>query len=407
MNNVDNLKEEVNSLIVNNEKIVKIKKHQSFNESNLMTLPFISLKRKQVPEINRTWIRDGKEVGLKVKGSVTYGCPTIYELDVIMALFRIQSKNMDNQLVVLNQQTLDEQGEIINQTNKVTNLPKVINFTYRGLAKEMGYKQWGDSAKKRLEKSILCLNECTIYSTLAIRDQEKGEYIIDFDGVESSRIFKNYKSYSISKYKKAEKDLLDPKKVIEYQSIEIDDFFFSNLCNNFFKLYDYDTYIKLRMSISKKLLLILTQWSHGSEKYINIQTLYDYIGLDNDDEKEERYNYTQLKKALNELVDIGFIQCHETTTKGVKFIFNATSKIKEKGLDKYANDNDIVVRLREIGVEYEDITKFCRLDTMGYIAGLLRYVDYRHKKGLVDNIKKFTLKGLPYDRYDVKEFMVE
>ena len=66
---------------------------------------------------------------------------------------------------------------------------------------------------ERLEKSILCLNECTIYSTLAIRDQEVGEYVIDFDGCESSRILKNYKSYSVSKRKMANKKLLDPAKI--------------------------------------------------------------------------------------------------------------------------------------------------------------------------------------------------
>lgn len=406
MDNVDNSLEVSKHEVLTCEKVVNIKKHQSFNESNLMTLPFISLKRTRVIEINRTWIRDGEEVSLKVKGS-TYGCPTIYELDVIMALLRIQSKNMDNKLVVLNEKTVDKDGDIVEQTNKVTNIPKVINFTYRGLAKEMGLKGWGKATKERLERSVECLNECTIYSTRAVRNQKLGEYVIDFNGMKSSRIFKNYKSYSIKQYKQAKKKLLDPTKVEEHQSIEIDDFFYENLCNNFFKIYDYDTYRKLKMSISKKLLLILTQWSHGYEKYINIQTLYDYIGLDSNTEKEERYNYAQLRKALNELVDVNFIQSFNATTKGVNFIFNTTSKIKDKNLDKYLNSNDIFGRLREIGVDYDDINKYCRLDTVGYISALLRYVDYKEKRGEIKDILKFTLKGLPYERYDVSDFIVE
>lgn len=403
VNNVDNCTNNTNLEVLTSEKILKIKENQGFNESNLMTLPFISLKRAKTYEINRTWIRDGKEIGLKVKGS-THGCPTIYELDVIMALFRIQSKNVDNKLVVLSQKTLDKEGEIINQTNKVTNLSKVINFTYRGLAREMGLKGWGNATKKRLEKSIECLNECTVYSTLAIRDQEQGEYIIDFEGVESSRIFKNYKSYSVTKFKKANKELLSPNEVEEAQSIEIDDFFFKNITNNFFKVYDYEAYRSLKMAISKKLLLILTQWSHGNEKYITTRTLYDYIGLDGESEKECRYNYAQLKKAMQELKDINFIQGYIASTNGVNFVFNTTRRIDEKGLNKYTNDNECVGRLREIGVSYEDITKYCRLDTMGYISALLRYVDYKEKKGQVKDILKFTLKGLPFERYDIGEF---
>ena len=259
-------------------------------------------------------------------------------------------------------------------------MSKTIHFTYRGLAKEMGLKGFGKTTKDRLEKSILCLNECTIYSTLAIRDQEQGEYIVDFDGIESSRILKNYKSYNITKWKKANKKLLDPTKVEEFQSIEIDDFFFKNLCNNFLKLYDYSIYKQLKSSIAKKLQLILTQWSHGNEKYI--------------------------KKALDELKGVKFIQDYNLINEGVNLVFNTTGLIKEKGLNKYTTDEEIICRLREIGVSYDDITKHCRLDTMGYVGALLRYVDYRHKKGYVDDIFKFTIKGLPYGVYDVEEFIV-
>lgn len=406
VNNVDNSSNLPKPVNLKDKRIIKIKSNQSFNESNLMTLPFISLKREKVFEINRTWIRDGKEVGLKVKAT-DLGCPTIYELDVIMALFRILARSMDNEIVVLSEKETDDENNITKDTKTVTNLKKVINFTYRGLAREIGLKGFGKSTKVRLEKSIRCLNECTIYSTLAIRDKELGEYIVDFNGLESSRIFKNYKSYSITNFKKADKTLLDPNKVEDYQSIEIDDFFFNNMCNNYFKIYDHDKYKQLTQSIAKKLLLILTQWSHGYEKNINMQTLYDHIGLEVNNKDDEYYYNKQLKKALDELVLVEFIQGYNINSSGVNFIFNATRKISAKGLDKYINDNEIVARLRAIGVEYEDITKYCRLDTMGYISALLRYIDYRHEKGYVKDIKKFTLKGLPFERYEVDDFMVE
>lgn len=388
-------------------KVINVKQSQSFNESNLMTLPFISLKRKRVPEIQRIWVRDGKEVALKVVGGSKYLCPTIYELDVLMALFKIHSKNMDNKIEVLTDKTINEEGEVLTSKHMVSNMPQKINFTYRGLAKEMGLSGFGKATKERLEKSILCLNECTLYSVLAIRDQEIGEYIIDFDGCESSRILKNYRSYSVSKRKIANKKLLDPTKIEEYQSIEIDDFFYKNLCNNFLKIYDYDIYKSLKSSVAKKLQLILTQWSKGYEKYIKMQTLCDYIGLDYNTKEEVYYSNKQLKIALEELKSIGFIQEYIFINEGVTLVFNTTSREKAKYLDRYTTDEEIVVRLREIGIDYNDITEYCRLDTMPYVAALLRYIDDRIQKGLVDDVKKYTGKGLPYGRYDVDEYMVK
>lgn len=382
---------------IQEDRIISIKSSQSFNESNLMTLPFISLKREKVYEIERKWERNGKEVGLKVVGTKQHGCPTIYELDVLMGLLKILAKNMDNKIVVSN----------TNNVMKVTNMPKVINFTYKKLAKEMGLKGWGKSTKQRLEKSIKCLNECTIYSTLAIRDNQLGEYIVDFNGLESSRILKNYKSYNVNNFRLMNKDLLDPTKVEEYQSVEIDDFFFHNMCNNYFKLYDYDKYKKLTKSIAKKLLLILTQWSHGFEKYINYTTLYDYIGIEVTDKKSEYYYKREIKKALDELVEIKFINHYDLTSDGVNFVFNATRKIKARNLDKYTTDIEVVARLRELGVEYEDINKYVTEDTMQYIAGLLRYVDYRISMGNVDNPRKFIYGGLSFGSYDIQDFIAK
>lgn len=391
MNNVEN----ISDVAKTNEKTITIKSNQSFNESNLMTLPFISLKREKVYEIERKWDRNGQEVGLKVVGTNQHGCPTIYELDVLMALLKILSKSMDNKIVVLNE----------NNSHQVTNMPKVINFTYRKLAKEMGLKGWGKATKQRLEKSIKCLNECTIYSTLSIRDGKLGEYIVDFDGLESSRILKNYKSYNVNNFRLMNKALLNPDEVEEYQSVEIDDFFFNNMCNNYFKLYDYDKYKKLKRSISKKLLLILTQWSHGYQKYINFTTLFDYIGIEVVDKKSEYYYKNEIKKSLNELVEIKFINTFEIRAEGVNFIFNTTRKIKANGLDKYTTDLEIIARLREIGVSYDDITLYMNDDTKQYIAGLLRYVDDRQSLGYVQDVLKFTIKGLPYQSYDVDDYI--
>lgn len=373
-------------------KVIIIKSNQGFNESNLMTLPIFSLKRKKVSKIERTWIKDNEEIGLTVIGSGDKGCPTIYELDVLMALFKLLLKSIDSNLV-------------ISSDNKVQNMPKVINFTYRKLAEEMGISKFGGKTKERLEKSIKCLTESTIYSNFSFRNQEKGEYIETFNGEQSCRILKNYKSYSVKKYLKQDKKLLSPKDIERVQSVEIDDFFFNNMCNNYFKLYDYSKYIRLTKGISKKLLLILTQWSHSYEKYINMQTLYDYIGLEVNTTQDEYYYNKLIKEALEELKTVKFIENYNFENgKGILFSFNATVKNNKLGLNKYTTTNETIGRLREIGIDYDDIVKYCRLDTMDYISALLRYIDDKESKGEIKDVKLFTLKGLPYERYDVKKY---
>lgn len=388
MNYVDNS----NAKIETAEKLIKIKPFQGLNESNLMTLPFISLKRKKEPVLIRKWIKGNQEVGLRVVGGEK-GCPTMYDLDVLLALFRLLIKSIDNQYVL--------------KDNKV-DFPKKINFTYRKLAKEMGFKNFGSGIKERLETSIKTLNETTIYSTFAFRDQEEGKYVKTFKGEQSCRILCDFKSYSVEEQRVNGNKLASPKEIEERQSIEIDKFFYKNMCSNYFKLYDHDRYIKLTRNIAKKLLLILTQWSSGYEKYLTMQTLYDYVGIDTENKQQEYYYNNEFKKALEELKSVGFIKEYEfRVNEGILFIFNVTQKIKSKGLDKYTTDAEVVARLREIGISYEDINKFVKMDTISYISAMLRYVDDRDNRGLVEDLVKYTQKGLPYGAYDVTEYEVK
>ncbi len=139
-----------------------------------------------------------------------------------------------------------------------------------------------------------------------------------------------------------------------------------------------------------------------------MHTLYDYVGIDITDKKTEYYYNGEFKKALEELKKVRFIQDYNfKVNEGIVFVFNVTSKIKSKGLNKYKTDAEIVARLREIGVSYEDINKYVKMDTASYISAMLRYVDDRIERGLVDNPLDYIHAGLPYGRYDVKDFEIE
>lgn len=394
---MDNLLKRSNTNDLEDVKVIKLKSSESINEINLMSIPFVSFKKKKVTEIRRRWIKsDGSEVGITVVGTEKNGCPTMAEFDVLLALIKIMLEDQGNKYEY-------------NKKDKKIKVNQRIYFTYKQLAKKLGYSDISGRIKNKLEKSIKILNEVTIYSDFALKDAESGDYVVDFKGEESSRILCSYKSYSMEKQKKKGEKFKGYKEIKESTSIMIDDFFYNNMCNNFFKKYDYNTYMSLKQGIAKKLFLILTQWSKGSEKYVSYKVLYDYIGLDVNTNEEKNYYNRRIKDSVQELKDIGFIQDFKIKKlQGVYFVFNQVKLDRKKHMNKYNNFDTIYNRLREIGFDLDDISKYIRLDNEKYVAALLRYTDVQIDKGNpIKDIKAYIEKGLKHENYDVREYESE
>ena len=394
--------ENSSSIICQDEQLslFKFKENQGFNETNLMTLPFIWLKRldKKNPKrtFTRTWTKSNNEtVSIKVVGGEC-GVPCIGELDILLALFKIYINQIGNKVT-------------INKESKLANFPtKKIHFTYRQLAKVMGYKSYGGALKKKLERSILTLNETTIYSNFAVKDATTGEYVDVFKCKKSSRIIESYIGYSKESYIKKNGESLKASEIKDYQVIELDDFFFDNICNSYFKVYNYDDYIKLKYGVSKKLYLILSTWSKQSSKTIRYETLYDYIGLEYETKSDIKYNKDQIRKAIKELVEIGFIEDYKIKSGkngGVEFIFNSYKTELKFFKDKYNTNGEIVEKLRLINISYDEINELFKAYDGKTMAGLLRYMDYREENGnTIANRRRYFLTGLKR-KYNIKAFV--
>ena len=381
-------------------KIISIKSSHSIAESNLMVLPFVSVRNTNIKIFKREWTMGNIKRGIEVKGSPDLGVPTIKDLDVLLALFRIMVEDMD----------FEYEYNVTQNTAKI-NSPQ-IHFTFQSLAKEMGYSKFSGQIKKILENSLKRLNETTIYSMAngAIRDAKKGEYITEFNGEESFRILKELKIYSYQKKKSNGEKIGNAEEIREKTSVKIDDFFFKNVCNNYFKIYDYTQYLKLRTGFAKKLFLLLNQWSHGYEKFLTYLVMYDTLGIDIETKRDVYYNNKQIKKAFKELVDIKFIDDfkEKKDKSGINIIFNSILTSHAKMLDKYKTDAEVVTRLHELGLTYDDITKYYRLDNQDYVRGLLRCYDFKMKNNTIkkdDNGISFLMKGLKEENYDLEKFM--
>ena len=196
-------------------KIISIKSSHSIAESNLMVLPFVSVRNTNIKIFKREWTMGNIKRGIEVKGSPDLGVPTIKDLDVLLALFRIMVEDMD----------FEYEYNVTQNTAKI-NSPQ-IHFTFQSLAKEMGYSKFSGQIKKILENSLKRLNETTIYSMAngAIRDAKKGEYITEFNGEESFRILKELKIYSYQKKKSNGEKIGNAEEIREKTSVKIDDFY--------------------------------------------------------------------------------------------------------------------------------------------------------------------------------------
>ena len=131
------------------------------------------------------------------------------------------------------------------------------------------------------------------------------------------------------------------------------------------------------------------------------------MGIDvNTKEKQYKFN-KDIKKALEELISVNFIKSYVLKANDyILFIFASSALVKKKLLSKYSTDNDIVGGLIKYGIDYEDISKFCREDNKNYVAALLRYIDYKVERGASFSPREYLLKGLTYESYDVSEFML-
>lgn len=406
MDNVEKYLEDsyIDDLDVDNSEkqltFFKFKKHEGFNETNLMTLPFISLKRKSEQSITRSWRKSNNElVSLEVVGGKD-GVPQIAELDVLLALFRIHLKNNKDGFT---QQKYKSNNKKITKTD----IPKRIHFSYFELAKEVGYAKYGGKQKEALEKSIRKLNETTLYNKFAIFDASKGEFISTFKGVKSCRILENYSSYVETEYKREKGKKLKPNQIKDYQYVEIDDFFLTNMCNNYYKIYDYEKYKELKSAVAKKIFLILSTWSKGDIKILSYDTLVNYIGLDYKTTKEQNYARDLINRAMKELQNVGYIDSFKKKKKeGVEIIFNQRSIDIKNYKHMFNTPTEVMAELRSFGINYDEMPEITKKVSEKYLVAILRNIRYNIEvKGLnIKNKRQYFLSALR-EKWEINQFI--
>lgn len=363
---------------------------KTIEERKQMNLSGVATKNTRPTVMEYIWTDSkGYEHGVKIKGDAEYGVPGEYEYNVLMAFWRIYSKKY-SQLTIFN--------------GGITNISPEIEFSYTEIAETMGMNNLGGANLKRIKEAINILTATTITNSTK-------------SGLHCAGTLKNEEeSYHIIEYSKAQGfNDIDGRKITG--KVVISKFFFENICNNYFKIIDYDRYISLKSIIARRMYLILSKWRNARNAvYLKYETLYNRIPLTEGENKKKNQN---IKNAAKHLISCGFLTDFETDRKGIKFIFTKeenknidTSKNEvipfnlkniKKPKKPYSEMAEILQGLESCGLVEEEIYEALRIREREYLAALLRYVDERRMGGtLTDNPKNFLLKGI-HKLYDLDE----
>ena len=389
-------------VLSNNEKEKKdksliLRTYQSLGEGNFFDLPFIYPFRTDEPitYYEFVWFDKEKKRSIRVYGNKELGgIPTTFDYDVMIALFKILVQNNDYKF------------NYDYDTQKYEFEP-VIEFTFRGLAKQLGIdvsgnKSLGGSNTKRLRESLERLSATVMFNTEygGFYDITKKDY--SCDKVTSIRFIYDLKYYTNN--------------IDRVNSCKIDKFFLQSLQNSYFKIINYDLYLKIKSWYAKKLYVLLHKWQGGKDKIdLLYDTLYQRMPLP-DDKPAYRRNEI-IKRAADELVKHGYLTHYERDSKKcmISFYYNkdlgknhgvlydTNENLDKNYIDiiksKYKFPSEIEVQLKIYGFSPEEIDEYIFLcyksDTaFEYFKALMRYTEYRVFKNDVKDVKSFLKLGL-------------
>ncbi|EKS4345154.1 hypothetical protein QB607_003158 [Clostridium botulinum] len=387
---IDENKQEFSSNVTRQKQnIITISVDEEWIENNLIDMPFIyyyqnKSKEKVVNAVKYTWkSNDGLERCIEVRSSI-HGVPSPFEYEVLLALLRIHFRN-NNDVVISNK--------------KISNK---INFTFRELSKEMGFKGFGGKNKERLDKAIEVLCDTNIYNTAfgGLYDPVEKTYITDAKKVVG--ILGHYETYS---YINTDGNpILDRKSLKDKASVVIDEFFFNNICNGKGKISNKSLRLSLKNDLARRIYLIINKWRNNrNEMYITYKKLYERIPLD--DSKTVSYRNRRIRSACQELKDKKYLKDYEANKEGIIFVFKNKNKDKKSPdttqnlLLRYTTYTEVLKGLLKYGFTYEEVDKYLELDKIPMAQAILRYVDIHINN--IDNPKFYIIGTLIKGNKDI------
>jgi hypothetical protein len=398
----------------NSSKRLKIKDYENIIEGNLADLPiflFMRPKKVEIENDNGKLVKipivmndnnimkiewedsKGNRRALEQRGSAKYGLLQFGDIEILLACMKAHFNLSDN--------------NVIPYTGSGYNFPTEYYFTYSEVARILGYKSCGGSTLQMIDVALQRMTDVSIWNTIegglydaknknAMTDRKTGNHVIE-----------KYDAYDYKEMKVKGMKRDDYRYIRNY--IRLSDFFNYSMCQKYFKFIDYDLFVSMKQSVSKKIYLIIHKWRNNRKEIkVRFETLYARIPLS--DEMPEFRKKQYIKDAVKELIMLSYLQDvrYEKDRRHQKdyvvFVFpdgklldsgnvyNTLGDVKKAMVEKYGFEMDVANALIDFNMNSRDF--------FDYILAFMRYADQLSSMGGIKDNIAFIKDGLT-SRYNI------
>lgn len=398
------MNKEIEEIIDNNEKAISLKKNEYLFDLNSLFLPFIPdydtskglVKELEVP------LDDGSTIKVT---SPTYGVPTLYDKDVLLALQRIMLKQNIN---------LQRKFTIKKNIDDLVESDRTIGpISIEDIIKEMGYeKDPSVNTKYKICTSIKRMHEASYVTTKSriyvkkhdtfLMKAEEGIHLIDnYNIIEYTNVEKEQRAKKATK-KATDETYIQKKNAIfnGYIKMVINNTTFKSIILDQYVFYNWEEARKIKNLTARHIyLLALKLAGSNKECYVSTKKILKYLPMKPG--MQQKYQKQAIKKALTKL--------NETNKCTVNFMKNdvnyfSFSSIKQKAItepnymkDKFNSFGEMIEGFIALGMTREEAINL-DLQKITYYQALLRYVTVINSYGEIENTRNYILKCLKNER---------
>lgn len=395
------MNKEIDEAKKTDEKIISFKKNEYLFDLNSLFLPFIpeyDTSKGLVKELEVA-LDDGSIIKVT---SPTYGVPTLYDKDVLLALQRIMLKqNTDLQRKFKIKKNLD---------NLMESDRTVGPISIESIAKEMGYEREPSvDTKYKICISIKRMHEASYITTKSriyvkkhdtfLMKAEEGIHLIDnYNIVEYTNDEKELRAKKATKKATNEKYLQKKNSIFNgYVKMVINSTTFKSIILDQYVFYNWDEAKEIKNLTARHIyLLALKMAGTKKECNISIRKLLKYLPMKPG--MEPKYQKQTIKNALNKLNKINKCKISFLNNDVNHFSFSPTTKQKSITEPNYMKDKfnsfgEMIEGFIALGLTREEAINL-DLQKITYYQALLRYVTIINSYGEIENTREYTLKCL-------------
>lgn len=398
---MDNKNEVANT---SDKKTIKLKKNEYLFDLNSLFLPFIPEYDTSKGLVTELKVPLDDDSVIKVT-SPTYGVPTLYDKDVLLALQRIMLKQNTN---------LQRKFKIKKSIDDLQESDRTIGpISIESIAKEMGYeKEPSVDTKYKICTSIKRMHEASYVTTKSriyvkkhdtfLMKAEEGIHLIDnYNIIEYSNDEKEIRAKKATK-KATNKKYIDKKAAIfdGYIKMIINSTTFKSIILDQYVFYNWNEAKEIKNLTARHIYLLALKLAGTSKQcYISISKLLKYLPMKPG--KELKRQKQAIKYALSKLEDtkkctIGFMN---NDVYSFSFANTKPKTIAEPNYmkDKFNSFGEMIEGFISLGLTREEAIEL-DLQKISYYQALLRYVTVINSYGEIENTRSYILKCLKNER---------